>query len=170
MSDKGRSKPKGRRWIIVGLLTAALITVIWVRGGSHERLGLERLEVAEQRWREHGPRSYTMELVVNSARTVVHRIEVHEGQVVSMTTDGAEVPRRVWSQWTVEGLFDFLGQELSNATNSQRVYGISNPSHVVIRASFDPATGYPHHFTRFVVGRKTSIQWEVQRFEFVGSR
>ena len=161
------TKPRRWRWIAIGLAVAVAIILTWTLRGPRDRLTREALAAARQKWQQHGPASYVMVADVDSSLKVVHSIRVHDGEVVAMTIEGAkaEVPRHVWKQWSVEGLFSFISDELANAADPQRAYHVDNPSHVVLRATFDPELGYPRHFTRYVVGRSQSIEWTVRSFK-----
>ena len=151
----------------MGLAIAAAVMITWTLRGPRDRLTRDALDAARRQWQERGPASYLMAVDVDSGLPVVHSIRVHDGEVVAMMIDGAkaEVPRHVWKQWSVEGLFSFISDELANAADPQRAYHVDNPSHVVLRATFDLELGYPLHFTRYVVGRTQSIEWTVKSFE-----
>ncbi len=103
--------------------------------------------------------SYQFELELGGAIEDRRLVQVREGEVVAMTSDGVEVPESAWPYWTVEGMFASLEQELQNAAHPQRIYGISDPERVLLQAEFDPELGYPSRFLRHVLGTRQSIEW-----------
>ena len=156
------------RWTIAGLAAVVVIVgllVLFLR--RPPVLTLERLQAAEQRWRASRISDYDMRITVSGVQRGVHKIEVRDGKVTGMTTGGAEVARHVWPRWTVEGLFDFLREELANAEDPENAFGVSDPSRVVLYAGFDEQTGYPRRFLRHVMGRQESVEWQIEEFRQV---
>lgn len=164
-----------RGWTIFILVTVVVfLGLVWIvrqQPSSGDRLTAEVLGGARQQWGRHGPASYSLELVSGQQQSV-HCIEVRSGQVIDMTIDGAEVPERVWAQWTIDGLFGFLETELelANGSNPKRAFGLSDPSRVVQRVTFDSALGYPQSFRRSIAGHPGEFKWEVRRFDLIKSR
>lgn len=151
-------------WIVLGLGIGAVVGWVAVSGRPARALTAERLAEGQRAWRQHGPSDYTLELEMGGTIHDRRVIEVRDGRVVHMTTSGAEVPPAAWQYWTVEGMFDFLAQELSNAARPERTYGVSDPAAVVLRARFDPELGYPVYFLRHVMGQRLSTEWRVVDF------
>lgn len=162
-----------RGWIVFVLVTVVvLLGLVWIarqQQPSGGRLTAEVLGDARQQWDQHGPASYLIELISGRQQSV-HYIEVHDGQVIDMTIDGAEVPERVWAQWSIDGLFGVLETELANSSNPKRAFGLSDPSLVVQRVTFDSTLGYPQSFRRHIVGQPGKFEWQVRRFELIESR
>jgi hypothetical protein len=155
-----------RAWIAAAaalVLALAVLAALLLRPRM-EPLTVERLNAAKQRWQARRPADYDMQIVVSGIQKGVHAIKVRDGDVVDMTTGGAEVPKHVWPRWTVEGLFDFLETELENARDPANTYGVADPNQVVLQADFDEPTGYPRRFLRHVMGRQASVEWEVTEF------
>jgi hypothetical protein len=151
---------KGRRIFVVGLLAVATVPVVYVvtRGSAGEPLTPERLAAAEALWKERGPRDYALDVEVPGAR---HHVEVRDGNVVGMTTDGNEVRDSAWARWNVEGMFGFLSAELSNRARAKELHGAA-PDDVILRAAFDGRYGYPRRFLRHVQGSTRSVEWDVR--------
>ncbi len=152
--------PRGKRTFLIGLLALATVPVVWMLARtSTEPLTPERLAAARAAWNETGPRSYVIDVDVRDAH---HRVEVKDGKVVSMTTDGREAPERLHAYWTVEGMFQSLSEELSNLRRPEAAYGVSDPSQVTLRVAFDARYGYPARFLRHVEGQTRSVEWNAR--------
>lgn len=155
---------RGKRIFVIGLLAAATVPVVYVftSPSTGEPLTQERLEKARALWKQRGPKAYAIEIDVRGAR---HRIEVQDGAVVTMTTDGNPVRADAREYWSVDGMFRFLSEEISNLQRVEAAYGVSDADDVVLRAKFDPAYGYPSRFLRHVLGQDRSVEWNVRSFE-----
>lgn len=172
MTDDPARQPtkRSRRglWIALGAALGLLAGLYFALRQPAEPLTAERLARARELWTSGGPATYSLELELAGAVRDRRRIEVRDGAVVGMTTDGVEVPRQAWAYWTVDGLFDFLETELGNARSPQRAYGVADPKLVVLRARFDPELGYPEYFLRHVMGTaggRRDTAWTVVAFE-----
>lgn len=143
------------------LLAASALLTLLLREPA-PLLTAETLEAAKRRWRDNGPSDYSLEVVVGGTQQGKHSIEVRRGQVLSMTTSGAEVAPHVRDYWSVEGMFEFLGEELANAQQPESAYGVTDRSQVVLRAVFDDRLGYPRRFLRHVMGRDAEIHWRIE--------
>ena len=155
------------RWIALAVaLVASVATLIWWFQPDGEPLTAEMLAEARARWQERRPRDYVVEIRTVGAREAHHVVEVRGGEVVSQRTDGAEVPGRVRGTWTIDGMFDTMATELKNKADPRVAYGVDDPEAVLLRAAFDEEYGYPRRFLRHVVaGRKSSVEWEITRFD-----
>lgn len=167
-ADAGRRRQgRGRvpwRWIALGLALGLAAGLLLARKPGAP-LTPERLAEARARWQAHRPVDYELEIQMRGAVRDLRRIEVRDGEVVEMTTGGAPVPREAWSYWTVDGLFEFLEDELDNASRPAEAYGVDDPRRVVVRVAFDRRWGYPSFFLRHVLGRGQSVEWTVTSFE-----
>jgi hypothetical protein len=150
---------RGKRMLVVGLVAASTVPLVLLlrRGPAGEILTAERLAAARALWKERGPRSYALDIEAPDAR---HHVEVSEGKVVRMTTNGAPVREGASERWTVEGMFGFLSEELSNRQRPEAAFGVSDPSDVVLRAGFDAKNGFPARFLRHVQGQAKSFEWK----------
>jgi len=155
---------RGKRVFVIGLLAVATVPLVYVltRPSTGEPLTEERLAEARARWAERGPRSYALDVDVRGAS---HHIEVRDRVVVTMTTDGSPVRADAREYWSIDGMFRFLSEELSNLQRVEAAYGVSDPGDVVLRAAFDARYGYPARFLRHVLGQDRSVEWQVGSFE-----
>ncbi len=148
-------------WLVLALLLGAGAGFLLLgRQGSGE-LTSERLAEARAVWELEAPGSYDLELEMRGALNERRIVEVRDGQVVSMTAGGIEVPPASWEYGSIEGLFDTLRAELANAAQPQRSVGARE---IVLLASFDPSWGYPKYFYRHIMGVSNDIEWEVVAF------
>jgi hypothetical protein len=156
---------RGRKIFLVGVAAALTVPVVYklTHPSAGETLTAERLAEARERWAERGPKSYVIEVDV---RGLTYRIEVRDGrEVVGMTVDGRPAAASALEHWTVEGMFGFLAQELSNLRRVEAAYGVTDPDSVILRAEFDGKTGYPSSFLRHVLGQNRSVEWRVLSLE-----
>ena len=153
------------RWFFPLGVIAGLLDTLWVTREPTAPLTETALEEARALWRRSGPSDYLLELEVGGREDAVHRVEVVGGEVVTMTTGGQPAPERVWSFWTVEGMFESLRTELGHAADPSAAYGVKGQGAVRLRAGFDPEVGLPRRFVRHVEGRPLDIDWSVRIFE-----
>ena len=107
-----------------------------------------------------------MKVVVLGQEKHSHEIEVKDGKVARMRTDGLDAPERVWNYWSVEGMFLVLEEELANAHAPQRVFGVNDPEDVFEDASFDAMTGVPTRYLRQISGLgRSAMEWEIRDFK-----
>jgi len=147
----------GKRIFVFGLVALVTVPVVYIltHPGAGEPLTEERLAAAEALWKEKGPKSYALDIDV---RGLHHHLEVKDGKVVSMTTDGKDADKRFYDYWSVEGMFQQLSEELSNLQHPE-TFGVTDPSEVTLLAKFDPRTGYPARFLRHVESQTRSVEW-----------
>ena len=158
------SRGKAKWFFPVGVV-AGLVGTLWFTRQPTEPLTRPGLSEARALWERAGPSDYVLELEVGGREDALHRVEVVDGQVVAMTTGGNPAPERVWSFWSVEGMFDSLATELGHAEEPQAAYGVRGQGSVRLRAAFDPELGLPRRFLRHVEGRPLDIDWTVRVFE-----
>ena len=148
-------------WILLGLLLGIAVTYALVIREPSQALTLEALDEARARWEEGAPADYLLVVRTSGSVEAEHRVEVREGVVYGMTTDGREASPGAWDYWSVDGLFGFLATELRNAEDCTRAYGVP-PGSVVLRARFDDQLGYPEFFMRHVMGKGMAVEWRVE--------
>ena len=158
MADHGK-KSVLAAWFLGGTVVSVVVAFLVLRNPDGP-LTQDVLQSARERWDKSGPRSYTLEIDVDGN---LHLIQVRDGKVVNMTIGGSDAPESAREFWSVEGMFGFLEAELENASNPMKAFGVSDPSQVILRASFDAEWGYPKRFFRHVIGQGAGIQWEVRR-------
>ncbi|HEY5311730.1 MAG TPA: hypothetical protein VIK18_04400 [Pirellulales bacterium] len=150
---------------LLGLLLPLLLIAYFRSGGQIPALTPQRLETARSLWQAHGPRDYEMDLRIGGRQPGVVHIKVHDDQPTAMTRDGVTPKRRAtWSAWTVPNMLDTLEIELAGADNPERGFGAPPGARVIERADFDPKTGYPRAYERFILGTALDMSWQVVSF------
>jgi hypothetical protein len=152
---------RGKIVFLVGVVAILTVPAVYLltHKGIGEPLTAERLAAARALWARNGPKYYVLDIDVRDAH---HHVEVKDGKVVSMTTDGRKAEERLWKYWSVEGMFQSLSEELSNLQHPEAPFGVKDPGEVTLRAAFDAKTGYPARFLRYVQGQMRSVEWTVR--------
>ena len=151
--------------MVLALSGGLLLGLLLFRSSAPPQLTAGELAAARSQWEEKGPSSYTFELQMGGALDDRRRIEVRDGVVAEMTSDGHPTAESSWEHWSIDAMFGFLETELRNASDPEKTLGVADASQVVLRAEFDPELGYPSYFFRHLLGRQQSTEWEVVRFE-----
>ncbi len=153
--------------LCVSFLATAVVLVLVLRDRT-PRLTEARLQEAHRLWEQQGPDSYRMQLRKLGNRTDAVTIEVRDRQPVSFVLNGsADFPRRVWSYWTVPGMFETLEHELAGSADPRGAFGASEGATATMRAEFDPTYGYPRYYLRSVDPDPLNSGWQVESFEML---
>lgn len=148
-------------WLVLALLLGAAVGLLLLGRNRAGELTAERLAEARQIWEAERPDSYRLELEMGGSLSDVRTVVVRDGRVVSMTAGGIEVPESAWEYWSVDGLFDVLRTELSNAASPR---GPVAGREVALLARFEPTWGYPTYFYRHIMGTSNDVEWRVVDF------
>jgi len=149
------------------LTTIALLTVLTAAGCSGlDTLDERTLRSADALWRTEGPESYRVMLQVSGTRVDegIFEVRVTDGSVVDITMNGNPVTSERAGDYSIEGLFGILEQELALAEDP-RLLGAPAGYQAYLLARFDPDTGRLEHYRRSVGGASNSIDIEVLEFE-----
>ena len=122
------------------------------------------LQAATERWNEHGPASYDMELELRGAQPGRVHVEVRDKEVTMETRDGRTPGRWTWDVWSVPGLFETLGQDLQTAENPAQEIEAAPGTKWRLRCEFDPELGVPVRYHRIVTGGP-EVYWQVTEFQ-----
>jgi len=145
------------------LLTAAILVLVF--RDRTPTLTEANLAAARQRWEQSGPASYRMKLVKLGNRRDAISITVRDGEPVEFALGGAKnSPPRVWSYWTVPGMFQTLEQELISRDDPQHGFGADEGAVVDQRAEFDADYGYPVYYFRAIEPGQLNSGWRVESF------
>ena len=125
----------------------------------------EILAQAEQKWRSHNPGSYhlVVEMSGDHVETGRFEVEVRGNQVSSLRRNGLVIRPNAGQDYTMEGLFHMLAQELGLAEKPATV-GAPPGYSVYTTASFDDNTGRLIRYRRIVGGTSNSIEVKVLEF------
>jgi hypothetical protein len=123
------------------------------------------LSDAEQRWKANAPAAYRLSLEMSGDRveTGLFEVEVRSGSIVSLRRNGMIVRAAEGQDYTMEGLFRMLAQELSLA-EKPAMLGAPPGYSVYPTARFDDASGRLIRYRRTVGGASNSIEVKVLEF------
>jgi hypothetical protein len=151
---------------VVGLVGMVSL-VVFLNRGQLPIMQPAELKAAEKRWHERGPTGYNMDLEGSFGSKGHTHIEVRNGEVTSMSLDGRASPPRLWNQWSVNGLFDFIEADLRRNTEAAHREGGQLPEPVLQQAQFDPDLGLPRAYERTELDSGQSGGWRIVKFERV---
>jgi hypothetical protein len=126
----------------------------------------ELLDQSQRRWQSHQPASYRMVIDMEGDRIEAGRFEVvvRAGEVVSLRRNGLIVAPGGTQDYSMEGLFRMLKQELG-LMEKPALLGAPPGYSVYPMVRFDPENGRLIHYRRTVGGSSSSIELKVVEFE-----
>jgi len=129
----------------------------------------ETLAQAQQKWNAHKPGSYRLVMEMSGDRVETGRfeIEVRSNQVVSLRRNGLVISPNAGQDYTMDGLFHMLGQELGLAEKPATV-GAPPGYSIYLTARFDDVTGRLMRYRRIVGGTSNSIEVNVVEYAETG--
>ena len=124
------------------------------------------LEQAENKWRAHRPDSYRLVLDMSGDRVETGRFEamVRSGGVVSLRRNGLVIMPSRGQDYSMEGLFRMLEQELGLA-EKPAMLGAPPGYSVYTTAEFDTNTGRLIQYRRVVGGTANSIDVKIVEYD-----
>ena len=124
------------------------------------------LSQVEQKWNAHKPNFYHLTIEMSGDRVESGRfeVEVRSGQVVSLRRNGLVIRTNAGQDYSMEGLFLMLTQELGLAEKPATL-GASPGYSVYTTAKFDETTGRLVRYRRIVGGTSNSIEVNVVAYE-----
>jgi len=149
---------RNKRWIVVALLCLGACSGL-------STLTPEILDQAEAKWNKGKPASYR--LVVSMEGDRVERgefdVEVENGVVTSLKRNGQVVNLRSGEDYSMDGLFKIIRNEMDLAKNPA-TFGAPAGYSAYLMGSFDN-DGRLRHYRRAVGGISNSIDIQVLSFE-----
>ena len=123
------------------------------------------LSQAEEKWNSHKPVVYRLVIEMSGDRVETGRFEVdvQSGQVLGLRRNGVIIRPNSGQDYSMEGLFHMLEQELGLAEKPATL-GAPPGYSVYITAKFDDATGRLIHYRRIVGGTSNSIEVNVAEY------
>jgi hypothetical protein len=146
---------RNRGWIwffvVLAVLTVASITVlnVFIRG---RQLTLEQLHQARAVWDRQGPRDYNLTWVQKGSVPGTFHVKVRNGKAVSVTPDGPPLEDRLYANYTMPALFEFIEDFLRHDAEPGKPRTFTT-------ATFDAEDGHVTRFIRRVLG--TSEQQDI---------
>jgi len=144
-------------------LTLTLLCIIFLAACTRlPTLTPDILAQAEQKWAMHKPDSYTLVIEMSGDRVETGRFEVQtqSGHVVSLRRNGLAIQPNPGQDYSMDGLFHMLEQELGLAEKPSML-GAPEGYVVYVTAKFDASTGRLLHYRRIVGGTANSIDINV---------
>jgi hypothetical protein len=147
------------------LLIAALL-VTTAACSSLPALTPDILKQAEQKWNSSKPSSYRLVVEMSGDRVETGRfeVEVRGGQVVSLRRNGLVIRANPGQDYSIDGFFRMLEQELSLAEKPAMV-GAPEGYSAYTNAKFDDMTGRLIRYRRIVGGTSNSIEVNVLEYK-----
>ena len=123
------------------------------------------LSQAEQKWDAHKPAAYRLVVEMSGDRVETGRfeVEVRSGKVLSLRRNGLVIAANSGQDYSMEGLFHVLAQELGLA-EKPTMLGAPDGYLIYTTAKFDDATGRLIRYRRIVGGASNSIEVNVAEF------
>lgn len=161
-------RPARRRWEL-WLAVPVVLTLgfaLFPRG-SFPPLTRARFDEAKQRWQQHGPANYDIEIRVDGRQKANYAVSVRDGDVTAATRDGSPLTqRRTQDTWSVPGMFDTMRVDLENIEKRTQGKADASTPHVRARVEFDTRLGYPKRFVRIEETKRDGnfeVYWEVTK-------
>jgi hypothetical protein len=159
------SSQQRRGWIWFFLFLAVMgsaAIIIPIIYNQSQQLNAEQLNAARQLWAKRAPLNYDLEYQVRrqsdsdspSEQNADERfrLEVRNGQIISVKKDGNLLPAQEWERHSLEAVFDLIVSNLDadNASTGRR----RNYAH----AQFDKEDGHPTIYVRRIMGTRQRLQ------------
>ena len=124
------------------------------------------LSQAEQKWATHKPDSYRLVIEMSGDRVEKGRFEVqiNSGKVTNIRRNGVAILGNPGQDYSMEGLFHMLEQELGLA-EKPAMLGTPEGYSVYLNARFDDVTGRLIRYRRIVGGASNSIEVNVLDYQ-----
>ena len=155
--------------LILGTLAGLVVTLVilrWNVADSTPPLTTEALRAARERWRQHGPADYDLEVRVEGPQPGTYRVQVRGGQAIAaFRNDHPLAQRRTFGTWSVQGMFATIGRDVEQIERRAAGKADRFTPDLRLRASFDRELGYPRRYVRMESGSTLDVSWEVRRFE-----
>jgi hypothetical protein len=136
-----------------GLAGAFLVWVFSFRDPLPPQTARDFAE-AQQRWREHGPRDYDIEVEVSGPQPAVYRVEVRGGEPVAAFRNGRPLTqKRTWSTWSVPGMFDTQAGDFRHVARIEAGTADETTPRLSLYGVFHPQYGYPQRYRRIMLGQ-----------------
>lgn len=166
-APNGRSSARTIAFVLasIALAVACLVFALQYFVADHiPELTEAELQSATERWKEHGPASYDMEIELRGAQPGRVHVEVRNGEVTAETRDGRTPGKWTWDTWSIPGLFDTLSQDLQTAANPEQEIQAAPGTKWRLRCEFDVGLGIPWQYHRLVTGGP-EVYWRVTSFQ-----
>jgi hypothetical protein len=148
------------------IITSLAILLFFTACSRLPPLTSEVLLQAEQKWAMHRPDSYRLVIDMSGDRveTGKFEVQVRSNKVAGIRRNGVTISPNLGQDYSMEGLFHILEQELSLA-EKPTMLGAPEGYGVYTNARFDDMTGRLIRYRRTVGGTSNSIEINVLEFQ-----
>ena len=165
LASKPGAENSGKSCLVVATLAAVLLVgVAFVVIGSFKQdlppeLDRKSFDAAWDTWQANAPADYHIEIEVVGPQPATYAVEVRDHKVVTATRNGEPLPPqpRTMRTWSVPGMFDTMEHDVMRIEKPE-------PSQLLLRAEFDPQSGYPTKYYRNDYRNKFEMRWTVTDF------
>ncbi len=168
-------RPKQRRLlrgvvvgILLGIVVGGIGSVVVLAIRNRDALPMMKANdyrAALARWKEHGPKSYDLDMDVGMSLNGRMHLEVRDGAVTKLTLDGKPLQPRLGEYWSINGLFEIIGLDTERneaaVKNGESLYSLP----VAQQAKFDPNNGIPLEYRRREESSGQAGQWKIVSFQ-----
>jgi hypothetical protein len=128
-------------------------------------LTVDTLTQAEAKWRTQRPESYRISIEMSGDRVETGQFEVtvRGTEIISLRRNGLQIRPNAGQDYSMDGLFHMLEQELGLAERPETL-GTPEGYSVYVTARFDEMTGRLIRYRRIVGGAANSIDVRVTDF------
>jgi hypothetical protein len=125
----------------------------------------ELLDQSQQKWKAHQPVAYHLVVEMSGDRVETGKFEVmvRDGEVVSLRRNGLIITPGSGQDYSMDGLFRMLMQELG-LSEKPNLLGAPGGYSAYLQARFDPETGRLIRYRRSVGGTSNSIDVKVLEY------
>ena len=150
----------------LGIICLILLAIGLANCSRLQPLTPEMLQTARDKWQSSRPEYYRLTLEMSGDRVETGRFEVtvQGNEVVSLRRNGQVILPGRGQDYSMDGLFRMLIQELDLA-GKPALLGAPEGYSAYAMARFDPETGRLVRYRRTVGGAKNSIEIDVVSFE-----
>ena len=152
---------------LLGLMLT-LVTVRWLNYDPTPPLEPADFYAARDKWKQHAPASYNIEVQVSGSQPARYRVEVRDGQAIAAFRNGRPLTQqRTFGTWSVPGMFATMSRDVENVERHAAGRADAFTPELTLRAAFDPQYSYPQTYKRIQWGADVEVSWSVIKFEVV---
>lgn len=161
---------RSRRGCLVGFVLGLALLGIWllIFRQTVPALSVVRMQVAQTRWAQVGPRNYYIRVRVSGRQAALYEVEVRDGEVVrALRNEKPLKQQRTLGTWSVPGMFATIQLDLDALARATQ-QSTQRAGWLTLRAEFHPEYGYPQKYHRIDTSANTGnpeVYWEVEAFE-----
>ncbi len=146
--------------IWAGSFGAGLVLAFFILREPVDVLTRGALSAAQEKWEQSHVTDYDLRYRMHGSE---YEIKVRDGVVVEARVNDRPPTSADWQVYSMDGLFETLGQELDNLENPTGPFA-GRGGAVLLRVRFHPEFGYVERFLRSGTGPARSVAIEMLQF------